>query len=155
MINAVFATTKIPFMSDNPALLKQQQNIVDTIKIHATQGGFSVVIGEPGVGKSMLKSHIESWHNERDTTVVSVSRTMHTYLKILLQLGQSAKLDVLDKMLEKALIEHMFAQARQHKTLFTLIDEAHLLPTDALRKLRLLTDKFRKNTTLCYSGNLT
>ena len=121
--NAVFATAKTPFMQDNPVLLKQQQDIVDTIKTHATQGGFSVIIGEPGVGKSMLKSHIESWHNERNTTVVSVSRTMHTYLKILLQLGQSAKLDVPDKTLEKALIEHMFAQARQHKTLYTLIDE--------------------------------
>jgi MSHA biogenesis protein MshM len=152
LINAVFATAKTPFMSDNPALLKQQQDIVDTIKIHATQGGFSVIIGEPGVGKSMLKSHIESWHNERNTTVVSVSRTMHTYLKILLQLGQSAKLDVPDKTLEKALIEHMFAQARQHKTLYTLIDEAHLLPTDALRRLRLLVDKFPKKHNLVLFG---
>jgi len=152
VINAVFATTKTPFMSDNPALLKQQQDIVDTIKIHATQGGFSVIIGEPGVGKSMLKSHIKNWHNERDTTVVSVSRTLHTYLKILLQLGQSAKLDVPDKILEKSLIEHMFAQARQHKTLYTLIDEAHLLTSETLRKLRLLVDKFPKKHNLVLFG---
>jgi ABC-type cobalamin/Fe3+-siderophores transport system ATPase subunit len=68
----------------NLAFLKQQHDLVDTIKIQATQGGLSIIIGEPGVGKSMLKPHIESWHNERDTTVVSVSRTMQTYLKILL-----------------------------------------------------------------------
>lgn len=152
MINAVFATAKTPFMQEKPALLKQQQSIIDTLKVHATQGGFSVIIGEPGVGKTMLKQHIEHWHNERDTTVISISRTLHTYLKILLQLGQSAKLDVSDKLLEKALIEHMFAQARQHKTMYTLIDEAHLLTSDALRKLRLLVDKFPKKHNLVLFG---
>jgi len=63
-------------MQEKPALLKQQQTIIDTIKVHATQGGFSVIIGEPGVGKTSLKQHIENWHNERDTSVVSVSRTV-------------------------------------------------------------------------------
>ena len=39
------------------------------------------MIGEPGVGKSVLREHIESLEKERNITVVSVSRTMHTRLR--------------------------------------------------------------------------
>jgi KaiC/GvpD/RAD55 family RecA-like ATPase len=83
MITSIFATTKEPFNRNNLALLTQQKQISDIVKIHAGQGGFSVIIGEPGVGKSVLREHFESWQSERDITVVSMSRTMHTYLNIL------------------------------------------------------------------------
>jgi len=53
-----------------------------------------VVIGEPGVGKSVLRERIESLEKERDITVVSSSRTMHTYWQILIQLADSFKIDV-------------------------------------------------------------
>ena len=152
MIKATLGLTKEPFNRQDLSLLPQQKRIVDIIKIHAQQGGFSVVVGEPGVGKSVLREHIESLHNERDTTVVACSQTLHTYLNILKQLAESFRIDVSANLLEKELIKAAYAQIRERKTLYTLIDEAHLLDMVVLRKLRLLFDRFPKQHNLVLFG---
>jgi MSHA biogenesis protein MshM len=41
-------------------LLPQQIEAIDMIKIHAQHGGFSVIIGHPGVGKSIIRAHLEA-----------------------------------------------------------------------------------------------
>ena len=94
MIKATFGLTKEPFNRTEFSLLPQQQAIVEIIKIHSQQGGFSVVIGNPGVGKTVLREHIECLGKEKDTFVVSFSRTMHTYTNILKQLAESFKIEV-------------------------------------------------------------
>jgi type II secretory pathway predicted ATPase ExeA len=152
MIKATFGLTKEPFNRETPELMSQQKQILEIIKIHAQHGGFSVVIGPPGVGKSVLREHIEAMNKEKSVVVVSFSRTMHTYLNILKQLAQSFKIDVPDKALEKALIQAAFGYIRDRKTLYTLIDEAHLLDMTALRKLRLLFDQFPKKHNLVLFG---
>ena len=40
------------------------------IKIHAQHGGFSVIVGNPGVGKSVIGAHLAQLGKERDTVVV-------------------------------------------------------------------------------------
>lgn len=152
MIKSIHATTKEPFGRTNFTLLSQQKQIVDIIKIHAQQGGFSVVIGEPGVGKSVLKEHIESLATERDITVVSCSRTLHTYWQVLAQLADSFNIDVPDKSLEKELITCAYNHIKERKTLYILIDEAHLLDMQVLRKLRLLFERFPKKHNLVLLG---
>lgn len=152
MISSVFATTKEPFNRINLSLLSQQKHISEIIKIHASQGGLSVIIGEPGVGKSVLREHIEKWHDERKTTVVSLSRTMHTYLNIIKQLADAFLIDVPSKTMEEALIKAAFDHVRQHKTLYIIIDEAHLLHMEVLRKLRLLFERFPKKHNLVLLG---
>ncbi len=152
MINAVFGITQPPFKRDILKLLSQQQHIASIIKIHAQQGGFSVIIGEPGVGKTVLREHIERLNNDRECTVVSCSRTLHTYRQILWQLAESFKLDTSEKMIEADLIQTAFAQVRERKTLYILIDEAHLLELSVLRKLRLLFERFPKNHNLVLFG---
>jgi len=152
MIKSIFGITKEPFNRDNLSLLSQQQNIFEIIKIHSQQGGFSVVIGEPGVGKSVLREHIEELGNQRDTTVVSCSRTMHTYKNVLQQLAESFRLDVPTKDLEKEIIQNAFNHIRQRKTLYVVIDEAHLLDMQVLRKLRLVFEKFPKKHSLVLFG---
>ena len=152
MIKSIHGVTKEPFNRSELTLLSQQRNALDIIKIHAQQGGFSVIVGEPGVGKSVLKEHLEQLANERDTTVVSCSRTMHTYWQILIQMAESFKIDVPEKQLEKELIKTAFEHIRQHKTLFVLIDEAHLLDMNVLRKLRLLFEQFPKKHNLVLFG---
>ncbi len=127
MIKSIFGVTKEPFNRSDLALLPQQKKIVDIIKIHSQQGGFSVVIGNPGVGKSVLREYIENFQKERDITVVSCSRTLHTYLNILKQLAESFKIEVPDKELEKALIQNAFNHIRERKTLYILIDDRFLL----------------------------
>jgi len=127
MIKSIHALTKEPFNLGNLTLLRQQKEIYDIIKIHSQQGGFSVVIGEPGVGKSVLREHIEALEKERDITVVSCSRTMHTYGNILKQLAESFKLDVPAKDVEKELIACAYNQIKERKTLYSLIDGRFLL----------------------------
>jgi len=152
MIKSIHAVTKEPFNRTNLSLLRQQKEIYDIIKIHSQQGGFSVIIGEPGVGKTILKEHIESLDKERDITVVSCSRTLHTYSNILKQLAESFKIDVPAKDIERELIACAFNHIKERKTLYILIDEAHLLDMNVLRKLRLLFERFPKKHNLVLFG---
>lgn len=152
MIKSIHGLTKEPFNRNELTLLAQQKQILDIIKIHAQQGGFSVVVGQPGVGKSVLKEHIEQLDNERDITVASCSRTLHTYWQILAQMAESFKMEVPEKHLEKELIKTAFEHIRQRKTLYVLIDEAHLLELAVLRKLRLLFEQFPKTHNLVLFG---
>ena len=152
MIKSIHALTKEPFNQTNLNLLDQQKQIIEIIKIHSQQGGFSVIIGEPGVGKSVLREHLEAFDKERDMTVASCSRTLHTYLQILTQLADSFKIDVPDKSLEKELIQNAFNHVRERKTLYIVIDEAHLLDMHVLRKLRLLFEQFPKKHSLVLFG---
>lgn len=152
MIKSIHALTKEPFGRTGLTLLRQQKEIYDIIKIHSQQGGFSVIIGEPGVGKSVLREHIESLEKERDITVVSCSRTMHTYWQILTQLADSFKIEVPEKSLEKELIACAYNHIKERKTLYILIDEAHLLEMHVLRKLRLLFEQFPKKHNVVLFG---
>jgi len=97
-------------------------------------------------------THLEQLDNERDITVASCSRTMHTYWQILTQMAESFKMEVPEKSLEKALIQTAFEHLRQRKTLYSLIDEAHLLDMQVLRKLRLLFEQFPKQHNLVLFG---
>ena len=141
MIKSLFGLTKEPFDRNTTDLLPQQRDILNIIKIHSQQGGFSVIVGEPGVGKSVLREHLEALNQDRDITVVSCSRTLHTYPQILRQLAESFRVEVGDKHIEKALISSAFNQIKERKTLYITIDEAHLLDMQVLRKLRLLFEK--------------
>lgn len=152
MINATWSITQTPFKRDKLTLLAQQKQIIEIIKIHAQQGGFSVVIGEPGVGKTVLREHIESFDQQREFTVVSCSRTLHTYRQIAWQLAESFKLETTEKTIEKDLIQAAFQQVQERKTLYILIDESHLLDLSVLRKLRLLFERFPKNHNLVLFG---
>lgn len=152
MIKATFGLKQEPFNRTDLTLLPQQRKIVDIIKIHAQHGGFSVIIGPPGVGKTVLREHLETLATERDTVVVSCSRTMHTYLNLIKQLAESFKIQAPVKDLEKELIQTAFSHIRERKTLYTLIDEAHLLDMAVLRKLRLLFERFPKKHNLVLLG---
>lgn len=152
MIKSTLGIAKEPFHRSDLTLLPQQKAIVDILKIHAQQGGFSVIVGEPGVGKSVLREHIESFGNERDVTVVSCSRTLHTYLQVLQQLAESFKIESAMNNLEKNLIQQAFNHVRERKTLYIVIDEAHLLDMHVLRKLRLLFEQFPKKHSLILLG---
>jgi MSHA biogenesis protein MshM len=151
MIKATLGISKEPFYRDNPALLPQQQEMLEMIKIHAQHGGFSVLIGHPGVGKSVLREALEKLRG-RDTVVASMTQTMHTYLNIIKQLAESLQLSAKGKDLEQALIQQAFKEVQANKTIYTVIDEAHLLEMEVLRKLRLLFDRFPKKHNLVLLG---
>lgn len=152
MITHTFGITREPFFSPSDTLLPQQQDIFDIVKIHANHGGFNVIIGEPGVGKSILREHIEKLDDDRDTVVVSISRTMHTYVQILRQLADSMKTTAASVKLEREMINTALSLAKARKKIFVIIDEAHLLSVDVLRKLRIFLEQFPKNHTLILFG---
>lgn len=152
MINAIWGISQLPFQKDSKHLLPQQQSIVDIIQIHAQQGGFSVILGEPGVGKTCIREYLQQLGNSRETCIVNCSRTMHTYRQILYQLADAFAIEATDKTLENALIKTAFDNVKARKTLYILIDEAHLLDIHTLRKLRLLFDRFPKNHNLVLFG---
>lgn len=152
MIRATLGLTQEPFHRNDAALLSQQQRIADTLHVHAQHGGFAVVLGAPGVGKTVLREHIEQQAARHNAVVASLSRTLHTYLNLLQQLAETLKLDAPAKQLEAQLIQAAYACIRERKTLYVLIDEAHLLDIAALRKLRLLFERFPKNHLLVLLG---
>jgi type II secretory pathway predicted ATPase ExeA len=134
-------------------LLPQQLEAIDMIKIHAQHGGFSVVTGNPGVGKSIIGAHLAQLGKQRDTVVASFTQTMHTYGPILKQLAESMQLGTLpSKDLEKELIQAAWRHVQAQKTLYIVIDEAHLLDIDVLRKLRLLFERFPAKHNLVLLG---
>lgn len=152
MIRSTLGITDEPFHQHRPELMAHQKEVYDCIKIHAQQGGFCVIVGDSGVGKSTLREAIETLGEAPDTVVVSLSRTMHTYLNVLKQMAESLSIEVSVRDIEKDLIQAAFDGVRDRVTLYTLIDEAHLLDMNVLRKLRLLFDRFPKRHNLVLIG---
>jgi type II secretory pathway predicted ATPase ExeA len=152
MIKQTFCITKIPFLQSDAQLLPHQQEIADVIHIHTQHGGLCVVTGESGVGKSTLKAHIEEKATQRNQKVINFSRTMDTYNKLLKQIADSLELEEKDKKLENAIISLVNEYARDSKTIITIIDEAHLLDLESLRRLKLLFDRFPRRHNLVLFG---
>jgi len=149
MIKETFGIPTEPFKREHPPLLKNQQEIMDILLIHARQGGLNLVVGEPGTGKSILRKEIEKMgEGKKEYIVVTVQRTIHTYSMILKQILDALQLTTLKgqgKEVERLIIQEAYKIHSQGKKLITIIDEAHLLDLDVLRKMRLLFNDFPKN----------
>lgn len=152
MIKHIFGITIEPFCRESIALLPQQEKALEFIKVHSQHGGFSVIMGQPGVGKTILRRRIEALGSDRDAVVCSASRTMHTYGKITREMALSLKLEPKRDYVEDAIINAAFEAVGERKTIYTLIDEAHLLDMAVLRKLRLLFERFPKKHNLVLFG---
>jgi len=146
MIRSFYGIDKNPFSLDNLSLLTSQQDIYDTLKVHSQQGGLCLVLGVPGTGKSVIKESLKQNADKR-TLVVTVARTLHTYVNTIKILCQAFHIDHdgLPFKCEKRLIEEAFSLNQQGNTLVIIIDDAHLMDTHTLRKLRLLFEDFPKN----------
>jgi type II secretory pathway predicted ATPase ExeA len=149
MIRAHFGLSKDPFSIDSIALLEHQQETLDTLRVHCQQGGFCLLLGEPGTGKSVIKSALKVF-DEKRLIIPTVSRTLHTYsgiLRILCEafgIGNKGQ----DIRCERRLIEEAFRLNRSGKMLAPVIDDAHLIDLTCLRKIRLLFEDFPKNHNL-------
>jgi type II secretory pathway predicted ATPase ExeA len=153
MIKSTFGLTREPFYRSEPTMLAQQAEAIEMIKIHAQHGGFSVIVGNPGVGKSVIRAHLEQLGKGRDTVVASFTQTMHTYLPILKQLAESMQVSAPMKDVEKELVQAAYRHVQSQKNLYLVIDDAHLLDMDILRKLRLLFERFPKKHNLVLLGH--
>jgi len=153
MIRSYFGLTKNPFANDNLSLLPHQQTIFDTLRVHCQQGGLCLVLGEPGTGKTVLKESLKSFDQKRLITP-TISRTLHTYRNTIKILCAAFQIDFEGCAFrcEKRLIEEAFRLNQLGKMLAPIIDDAHLMEIDCLRKLRLLFEDFPKNHNLILIG---
>ena len=153
MIKTTFGITREPFYRSEVALLPQQAEAVEMIGIHAQHGGFSVIVGHPGVGKSVIRAHLEQLGKGRESVVVSFTQTLHTYQPILRLLAESLQVAAPLKYIEKELVAAALRHVQSQKTLYIVIDDAHLLDVGILRKLRLLFERFPKKHNLVLLGH--
>jgi len=154
MIKSYFGISHQPFSIDEDApLLDHQQRHFDILKVHSQQGGFCLILGEPGTGKSILKNAIIR-HDPKQWITPVINRSLHTWPNLLRLLCQALQIDTLgnDTKCEARLINEARAYNAKGKTIIPIIDDAHLLPVDALHKLRLLLEDFPKNHNLILIG---
>lgn len=153
MIRSHFGLSRNPFDPESLALLPHQQETFDILRVHAQQGGLCLVLGEPGTGKTVLKQALLNHDPKRMITPV-VNRTLHTYhntLRILCQAFQ-IEFDGHDHRCERLLVEEAFKIHRSNKLLVPIIDDAHLMPSECLRRLRLLFEDFPPSHNLVLIG---
>ena len=145
MIRSHFGIEKDPFNDRAPQLIAQQQEILDTVLVHARQGGLCIIIGEPGTGKSIIKNALIE-HAPKKIIAPAIGRTLHTYSNTLQVLCEAFGIEACgrDPLREKQLIEIAWETHTKGKQLVPIIDDAHLLHIDCLRKLRLLFEDFPK-----------
>ncbi len=153
MIRSFYGIQKNPFSNENITLLPSQQEIYGTLKVHNSQGGFCLVMGVPGTGKTVIKEFLKDT-TSKQTLVVTVARTLHTYHNTVKILCQAFNVDFACDSFkcEKRLIEEAYSLKRQGKNLVIIIDDAHLMEMITLRKLRLLFEDFPKNHNVILIG---
>lgn len=154
MIRSHFGLSRHPFAIDEDAtLLEHQQRHLEILRVHNHQGGFCVILGEPGTGKSTLKNAITRQDPRQCITPV-INRSLHTWPNILRLLCAALKLeaDGNNHKCEARLIAEARSLNSKGKTLVPIIDDAHLLPAEALHRLRLLLEDFPKNHNLILLG---
>ena len=156
MIRSHFGLERTPFDMRETALLAHQQTIFDTLLVHAQQGGLCLALGEPGTGKSVIK-HTLIAHQPKRMVVPVVNRTLHTYGNTLRILCDAFEIEHegRDHRCEKLLVQEAFRLHRNGKMLVPVIDDAHLMPSESLRKLRLLFEDFPRTHNLVLIGQPT
>jgi MSHA biogenesis protein MshM len=149
MIRSYFGLDNNPFSKDAIELLPQQKEIFDTLRVHSQQGGLCLLLGEPGTGKSVIKEALRK-HNPKRLITPVVNRTLHTYFSTLRILCEAFQIDTDGKNFkcEKRIIEEAERLNHLGKMLVPIIDDAHLMDVDSLRRLRLLFEDFPKNHNL-------
>ncbi len=155
MIRAFYGIDTNPFTNDQITLLDHQQEIFDILSVHSYQGGLCLLMGEPGTGKTMIKSAINQ-KADKTTMVVNIARTLHTYFNTIKILCNAFKIDHAGSSFkcEKNLIQEAYNLNNHGKALIVIIDDAHLMEMQTLRKLRLLFEEFPKNHNIILVGQV-
>ncbi len=83
-----------------------------------------------------------------------VNRTLHTYHSTLRILCQAFQIEFQgrDHQCERLLVQEAFRLHRSSKLIVPVIDDAHLMQTECLRKLRLLFEDFPRSHNLILLG---
>ena len=153
MLRSHFGIQRHPFDHEDLQLLPHQQEVLDILLVHSQQGGLCLLLGEPGSGKSTLKEAL-CHHDPKRLVTPSVNRTLHTYHNTLRILCAAFQIDFAgrDHHCERQIVTEAFRLHRTGRMLVPIIDDAHLMPGDCLRKLRLLCEDFPRSHNLVLIG---
>jgi len=153
MIRSYFGLSQNPFSPESVTLLPHQQEVYDILRVHSQQGGLCLLMGEPGTGKTVIKEAIKA-HTDKRIVTVTVARTLHTYTNTIKILCDAFNVDFSGTHFkcEHRLIEEALCLYRAGKSLVIIIDDAHLMALDTVRRLRLLLEDFPKNHNLILVG---
>ena len=93
MIKTFFGLSRNPFAIDEDSpLMEHQQRHFDILKVHTQQGGFCLILGEPGTGKTVLKNAIIR-HDPTRMIPLVINRIPHTWSNLLRLLCQGLQLE--------------------------------------------------------------
>lgn len=153
MIRSFYGLSENPFSCENITLLPAQQEIHDTLTVHNNQGGFCLLMGMPGTGKTVIKEFLKE-NTAKHTLVITIARTLHTYSNTIKILCQAFNVDFSSCSFkcEKKLIEEAHSLKRQGKNIVIIVDEAHWMDITTLRRLRLMFEDFPKNHNVILIG---
>ena len=153
MIRSYFGIEQLPFSAEDITLLPHQQEVYDILKVHSQQGGLCLLLGEPGTGKSIIKGELKR-NADKHMVVVTVSRTLHTDSNMIKVLCEAFNIEYSGTHFkcERRLIDEALSLYRNGKLLVIIIDDAHLMEMQTLRRLRLLLEDFPKNHNLILVG---
>jgi general secretion pathway protein A len=107
------------------------------------RGGIMLLTGDPGVGKTItLRRFVDSLNDNLYRTFYTPLSTLSradllSHINRLIGLGHRVSKSAVYQQIQKAFIE---SKEQIGKTIFLIIDEAHLLQTGPLEELRLLTN---------------
>ena len=156
MINAHFGITHTPFQLESEfeqSLLPHQKQCFNCVKQQAFIGGFSVIIGEPGTGKSIFKQALfelsqKQWH------IIALNRSIFSWNSFLNLLCQALEIEEhnVSVKLEKAILKAARDLNANGKCLMFVIDDANLIEPQLLRQIRLLLEDFPRNRNLILIG---
>ncbi|MBM3966302.1 MAG: hypothetical protein FJ308_14745 [Planctomycetes bacterium] len=150
IVPSVFSSNSLDIFSKHRTPpLPHQQEIHDTSRVHCQQGGLCLVVGRPGTGKTVIKESLKTL-SEKEHLVATVARTLHTYTNTVKILCEAFRIEFESSAFqcERKPFAEAFSLNRSGKMLVTIIDDAHLMEMENLRKLRLLLDDFPKNHNL-------
>ena len=156
MLKAHYGTTVAPFETDKELvneLLPHQKRAYTRVKDQSYSGGLTVLIGEPGTGKTIFKQALmqlaeKKWH------VIALNRAIFSWHSFLSLLCQALQVEVkkFSTTLEQDIVSEIRKLHRNGKCLLTIIDDAHLIPQELLKQIRLLIEDFPKNHSLILIG---
>lgn len=158
MINAYYGITKTPFATDEKLeneLLEHQRQVYTRVQAQSTMGGFSVIVGEPGTGKTIFKQALLQLPNKRWHIIV-LNRAIFSWNSFLHLLCEALEIEAkgFGNKLEKEILAEVRKLNGRGKSLIFIIDDAHLIPAELLSRIRLLLEDFPKNHNLVLIGQL-
>lgn len=158
MINAYYGITQTPFETDQNLeneLLDHQRKVYNRVRDQSSIGAFSVIVGEPGTGKTIFKQALLQLSNKRWNVIV-LNRAIFSWNSFLQLLCEALEIEAkgYGNKLEKEILAEVRTLNSRGKSIITIIDDAHLIPSELLKKIRLLLEDFPKNHNLVLIGQL-